>query len=171
MGSSVAAGSVWGVYATKMDEGPGSTGPLLLVVVTVEPLLLGGSIDGSLNVRVGKVATAGVALAELHGAFDLDAAHWGSLGDVPLGGAVVASVDVLDTSPEVAKGVVAAVGGCELTDFSEGGVTTKTVNRSVVADIDFAVVETGLEEESVSAVGPLALVAVASELTEDGVSE
>lgn len=171
MCGSVATISVRSVRAPKMDEGPSATSPLLHVGVTVEPLLLGGGVQGSFDIRVGEVSTTTPALTELHGSFNLDTTHRGSLGHVPLSSAVVSSVDVLNTSPEVAKRVVTTVGGFKLADFSFGWVTANTKDGSVVANSDLAVVETRFEKESVSAARPLSMVTVSTHLAIDRVSE
>ena len=80
-------------------------------------------------------------------------------------------MDVFDATPKVAKCIVATIRTGELSYLCQSWVTTESKYLSVVANVDFAVVEASFEQEGVPFVTPLAFVARSAEFREDLVSK
>ena len=90
---------------------------------------------------------------------------------MPLNRTSVAGVNILDSTPEVAKCVATAIRAGYLSHLSQSWVASKPENLSVVTNINFAIMKPSLEKESVSMVAPLAVVTGATHFAKDAVSD
>ena len=80
-------------------------------------------------------------------------------------------MDVFDTTPKVAKCIVATIRTGELSDLCQSWITSESKYLSVVANVDFAVVEASFKQEGIPFVTPLAFVARSAEFREYLVSK
>ena len=77
---------------------------------------------------------------------------------------LVSKLHVVNTSPEIAKGIAAAIWTVESREHCVGWLVSEADNSGVETNIDIALMTPGLEHECISAVTPLTVVALTTHL-------